>query len=188
MTPADIHAHFDLQRQASRAHVDVPLLVRRERLLRISKMLNEHGPVLAAAVEEPVEALPSQPRAAAAEVFARWQGHLAEAFVADGHAPAEAVGLASLVIASVEGAVAMSRALQDIAPFDQVAAQLLQAAEDEARRRGCHGVFLYTYSFQAPGFYHKQGYQLMGVLEDCPPGYQRHYLKKSLQAQGAQPG
>jgi len=28
----------------------------------------------------------------------------------------------------------------------------------------------------------------MGVLEDCPPGYQRHYLKKSLQAQGAQPG
>ena len=51
MTPADIHAHFDLQRQASRAHVDVPLLVRRERLLRISKMLNEHGPVLAAAVQ-----------------------------------------------------------------------------------------------------------------------------------------
>ena len=51
MTPADIHAHFDLQRQASRAHVDVPLLVRRERLLRIAKMLDEHGPVLAAAVQ-----------------------------------------------------------------------------------------------------------------------------------------
>ena len=26
MTPAEIHAHFDLQRQASREHVDVPLL------------------------------------------------------------------------------------------------------------------------------------------------------------------
>ena len=49
MTPADIHAHFDLQRQASREHVDVPLLVRRERLLRLRKMLDEHGPVLAAA-------------------------------------------------------------------------------------------------------------------------------------------
>ncbi|PSD27804.1 TetR family transcriptional regulator, partial [Stenotrophomonas maltophilia] len=36
--------------------------------------------------------------------------------------------LASLVIASVEGAVAMCRALQDIAPFDQVAVQLLKAA------------------------------------------------------------
>ena len=51
MTPADIHAHFDLQYQASRAQVDVPLLVRRERLLRIRKMLDEHGPVLAAAVQ-----------------------------------------------------------------------------------------------------------------------------------------
>lgn len=51
MTPADIHAHFDLQRRASREHVDVPLLVRRERLLRVRKMLDEHGPVLAAAVQ-----------------------------------------------------------------------------------------------------------------------------------------
>ena len=72
--------------------------------------------------------MPSQPRAAAAEVFARWQGHLAAAFVAEGHAPAAAGELASLVIASVEGAVAMCRALQDITPFDQVAAQLLKAA------------------------------------------------------------
>ena len=54
--------------------------------------------------------------------------------------------------------------------------------EEEARQRGCVGVFLYTYSFQAPGFYQKQGYQPMGVLDDCPPGYQRIYLKKSLTA------
>ena len=43
MTPADIHAHFDLQRQASRAHVDVPLLVRRERLLRQQTLLATNG-------------------------------------------------------------------------------------------------------------------------------------------------
>ena len=61
-------------------------------------------------------------------------------------------------------------------------ARLLGMAEEEARQRGCSGVFLYTYSFQAPDFYQKQGYQLMGVLEDCPPGYQRIYLKKSLAA------
>ncbi|MDF3933979.1 GNAT family N-acetyltransferase [Pseudomonas citronellolis] len=61
-------------------------------------------------------------------------------------------------------------------------AQLLALAEDEARRRGCVGVFLYTYSFQAPGFYKKQGFELMGVLEDCPPGHQRFYLKKRLAA------
>lgn len=61
-------------------------------------------------------------------------------------------------------------------------ARLLAMAEDEARQRGCVGVFLYTYSFQAPDFYQKQGYQLMGVLDDCPPGYQRLYLKKTLAA------
>lgn len=59
--------------------------------------------------------------------------------------------------------------------------QLLKRAEEQAQVRGCTGVFLYTYSFQAPGFYQKHGYQLMGVLEDCPPGHQRFYLKKLLE-------
>ncbi|MBH1626491.1 TetR/AcrR family transcriptional regulator [Stenotrophomonas maltophilia] len=98
----------------------------RERLLRSE--FRAGCPGLAAAVEEPVEATPSQARAAAAEVVARGHGHLASAFAAEGHAPAAAGELASLVIASVEGAVAMCRALQDIGPFDQVAAQLLKAA------------------------------------------------------------
>ena len=51
MTQMDLHRVFDLQYQASRAQVDVPLLVRRERLLRVQKMLDEHAPVLAAAVQ-----------------------------------------------------------------------------------------------------------------------------------------
>lgn len=102
------------------------LAIWRERLVRSG--FRAGCPVLAAAVEEPVDAVHSQPRVAAAEAFARWQQHLATAFVAEGHAPAAAAELASLVIASVEGAVAMCRALQDIAPFDQVAAQLLKAA------------------------------------------------------------
>lgn len=59
---------------------------------------------------------------------------------------------------------------------------LLKRAEEHARDLGCKGVFLYTYSFQAPGFYQKQGYQIMGVLEDCPPGHQRFYLKKHVPA------
>lgn len=46
-----MQAAFDLQYQASRAQVEVPLLVRRERLLRVQKMLDEHGPLLAAAVQ-----------------------------------------------------------------------------------------------------------------------------------------
>ncbi|WFF79820.1 aldehyde dehydrogenase family protein [Delftia tsuruhatensis] len=51
MTQMDLHRVFELQYQASRAQVDVPLLVRRERLLRMQKLLDEHGPVLAAAVQ-----------------------------------------------------------------------------------------------------------------------------------------
>ncbi|NMM89542.1 coniferyl aldehyde dehydrogenase [Rhodococcus sp. SRB_17] len=51
MTPADLRPLFDAQYAASRAHTDVPLLVRRERLLRIQKLLDEHGPTLAAAVQ-----------------------------------------------------------------------------------------------------------------------------------------
>jgi coniferyl-aldehyde dehydrogenase len=51
MSPDDIRHLFEIQHHASRAHPDVPLMVRRERLLRLSKMLDEHGPVLAAAVQ-----------------------------------------------------------------------------------------------------------------------------------------
>ena len=46
-----MHALFDAQYQASRAQVNVPLLVRRERLLRMRKLLDEHSGTLAAAVE-----------------------------------------------------------------------------------------------------------------------------------------
>ena len=41
MTPADLRALFDHQHQASRAHTEVPLLVRRERLLRMQKLLDD---------------------------------------------------------------------------------------------------------------------------------------------------
>ena len=49
--PDDIRHVFELQHQASRAQPDVPVTLRRERLLRLSKLLDEHGPALAAAVQ-----------------------------------------------------------------------------------------------------------------------------------------
>ena len=58
--------------------------------------------------------------------------------------------------------------------------QLLTLAEDEARKRGAKKAYLDTFSFQAPGFYQKYGYEVFGELKDFPVGHQRYYLTKAL--------
>lgn len=87
-------------------------------------------PVLAAAVEEPIDDAPDDARRAAAEVFARWEARLTEALGCGGRSPEQANGMATMIIASIEGAVAMSRATRDIGPFDRVAAQLVSLVAD----------------------------------------------------------
>jgi ribosomal protein S18 acetylase RimI-like enzyme len=62
--------------------------------------------------------------------------------------------------------------------------RLLQEAERRAMERGCHSVWLDTFSFQAPGFYQKLGYEVFGVL-DYPPGHRRYFLKKRLLPESA---
>lgn len=61
-----------------------------------------------------------------------------------------------------------------------VGTELMRRAEAEAVRRGCHGVWLDSFSFQAPGFYRRLGYDVFGVVEDYPPGSSRFFLKKRL--------
>ncbi|MGF6097762.1 GNAT family N-acetyltransferase [Pseudomonas sp. 18175] len=58
--------------------------------------------------------------------------------------------------------------------------QLLQAFEDEARRRGCLSAVLYTISFQAPGFYEKRGWVRFGEIPCAPEGSSRVFLSKVL--------
>jgi GNAT superfamily N-acetyltransferase len=58
--------------------------------------------------------------------------------------------------------------------------QLLALAEEEARQRGAEYAYLDTFSFQAPDFYKKQGYEVFGELQDFPPGHQRYFLSKKL--------
>jgi GNAT superfamily N-acetyltransferase len=62
-----------------------------------------------------------------------------------------------------------------------VGAALMAAAEDEARRRGCRGAFVDTFSFQAGPFYEKLGYTRFGTLEDYPPGYSQLYFSKRFE-------
>jgi TetR/AcrR family transcriptional repressor of lmrAB and yxaGH operons len=61
----------------------------------------------------------------AAEVFRLWRGRLAGLLEQGGLAKKDACRFAALLIASAEGAVVMSRAEQDIEPFETVARQLL---------------------------------------------------------------
>ena len=58
--------------------------------------------------------------------------------------------------------------------------RLLTLAENEARECGAKDAYLDTFSFQAPGFYEKHGYQVFGELADFPGGHQRYYMKKQL--------
>lgn len=58
--------------------------------------------------------------------------------------------------------------------------RLLTLAEEEARQRGTKNVYLDIFSFQAPEFYKKHGYQVFGELNDFPAGHQRFYLTKEL--------
>jgi hypothetical protein len=57
---------------------------------------------------------------------------------------------------------------------------LLERAERHARERGCRDAHLTSFSFQAPGFYRKQGYEEFGVLADFPPGHTHHFFRKRL--------
>lgn len=59
-------------------------------------------------------------------------------------------------------------------------ANLLQQVEKEAVAMGAYLSHLDTFDFQAKDFYLKQGYAIFGVLDDCPKGHKRFYLKKNL--------
>ena len=64
-----------------------------------------------------------------------------------------------------------------------IGSRLLTEAEKEAMRRGCHHVHVDTMSWQAPAFYQKHGYEVIGVLPDIPLGNQKYLLMKALQAE-----
>ncbi|WP_397453461.1 GNAT family N-acetyltransferase [Pseudomonas sp. NA-150] len=58
--------------------------------------------------------------------------------------------------------------------------RLLRMAEEHARKKGCVGIWLDTFSFQAPEFYRKHGFTEFAQLNDFPPGHQRIFFQKRL--------
>lgn len=58
--------------------------------------------------------------------------------------------------------------------------RLLAEAERLAAGRGCTAARVETWDFQAPGFYRRQGYEVVCVIPDYPPGITEYTLTKRL--------
>lgn len=59
--------------------------------------------------------------------------------------------------------------------------RLLLKAEQNVKEMGITLIHLDTFDFQAKDFYLKHGFQVFGILEDCPAaGHKRYYMKKKL--------
>lgn len=60
--------------------------------------------------------------------------------------------------------------------------RLMRMAEDEARKRGCVGIYLDTFTFQARPFYEKLGYAVFAQIDGYPGDHTRFFLSKRLDA------
>jgi len=58
--------------------------------------------------------------------------------------------------------------------------KLMNAAEEEGRRRRCKSAWLMTSTHEAKAFYEKRGYQTFGNVERHAPSADRFFLKKTL--------
>jgi ribosomal protein S18 acetylase RimI-like enzyme len=57
---------------------------------------------------------------------------------------------------------------------------LAEAERIASAERGCRAARLETWDFQAPEFYKKQGYEVVCVIPDYPPGITEYTLTKRL--------
>jgi ribosomal protein S18 acetylase RimI-like enzyme len=57
---------------------------------------------------------------------------------------------------------------------------VLQQAEEKAHDLGLTGIYLWTESWQAPGFYRKLGYEQFAEFDNFPPGHKRLGFRKYL--------
>jgi GNAT superfamily N-acetyltransferase len=58
--------------------------------------------------------------------------------------------------------------------------RLIMHFEGECKKIGVTLIHTDTFDWQAKDFYIKNGYEVFGVLEDCPKGHKRYYLKKDI--------
>ena len=54
----------------------------------------------------------------------------------------------------------------------------------EAVARGCHGLWLDTYAFQARAFYERLGFAVFGQIDGPAPMFPRFFMSKRLDMAG----
>jgi GNAT superfamily N-acetyltransferase len=90
------------------------------------------------------------------------------------------------VLGGITGAILWDIMRVDILWLDDLlrgkgyGSKLIRMAEQYAADKQCKLIKLDTFSFQAPEFYKKLGYEVYGVVEDEPKGFQHFYLYKRV--------
>lgn len=57
---------------------------------------------------------------------------------------------------------------------------LLGRVETEVAARGCSAIYLDTFSFQAPLFYARHGFETLLVIAGFPGGATKHLMRKAV--------
>ncbi|MCR1973852.1 GNAT family N-acetyltransferase [Clostridium sporogenes] len=63
---------------------------------------------------------------------------------------------------------------------DGLGTKLLEELEKIAKEKDCHLIHLDTFDFQAKDFYIKHGYEIFGILDECPENHKRYFMKKNI--------
>lgn len=58
--------------------------------------------------------------------------------------------------------------------------KILNEIEKVAKDKGCYLIHLDTFDFQAKDFYIKHGYDIFGILDECPQRHKRYFMKKFI--------
>ncbi|NFA90153.1 GNAT family N-acetyltransferase [Clostridium botulinum] len=61
---------------------------------------------------------------------------------------------------------------------NRLGTRLLKEVEKIAKEKDCHLIHLDTFDFQAKDFYIKHGYEIFGILDQCPENHKRYFMKK----------
>ena len=62
----------------------------------------------------------------------------------------------------------------------RIGSKVINKIEKVSKENQCIGIRTETWSFQAKGFYEKNGFEVFAELNDCPPGVIEYFLKKYL--------